>query len=513
MIETFTRLLVRGGYRCWSGLATVALLFLIGSAPAFAQQYCSAGGGEFGTCSTANSDEFIVRVSLNGVDNVTGCTPFIPDSGYTDYSDSLTFSVQTCSSYPIEIENAASIWTSDAGKVWVDWNNDFDFDDAGEFIGSQTGPGPVYTITLSVPGTVATGDYRMRVRIDYNTPGNNPCGFTGYGEVEDYKLSVTNAGGCLCTGPVQSTQTLSTAAFTWAPISSAVSYNIRYKAVADPNTVPTWATPTNVTDTTYTILDLDTCTSYEFQIQVVCAGGDTSAYSASYLFATFCCFDPLPLANYIENENCGTDVNGGCNTTNVFEAINGGDTVAGTAWYDGNFTMDMDWYEITVSQDTFLQVNLKAAFASQLTIYDVAAGCFSAPLVQGFSATACDTFSAGLNVAAGSYWIVVQPQFNFGISNNCGEGSNAYLLGVVFAAPLPGPANDDCDSAIVLLQDTTCVYQTFDVNAASQSQFGCAGTANDDVWFSFVATTAEPVISVVGSTGFDAVFEVFDACG
>lgn len=511
MTKTFTRLLARGGYR-WGPFLSITLLLTILITASTKAQYCGAGGGEFANCDPSVSDEFIVNVTLNGVSNPSGCSPWIPDSGYTDYSASVIFSVTSCSAYTVEIENSTTNWADDRGKVWVDWNNDFDFDDAGEFIGSQAGTVGTYMITLSVPGSVPTGDYRMRTRIDYNTAGVNPCGYTSFGEVEDYTLSVTNTGGCLCTGPVTSTQTLTTADFVWASIPSAQSYNVRYKAVSDPTTVPTWATPTNVTDTTFNITGLDTCTAYEFQIQVVCVGGDTSSYSATYTFATFCCFDPIPLATYIEAEACGADVNGGCNTTGTFEAVACGGVIAGTAWYDGNFTLDNDWYEFTVTQDTFVSLFLQSAYMSQMYLYDAAAGCFSTAMGQGFTDTDCDTFSFGMNLAPGTYQIQVLPQYTF-IANNCGSGSNAYLLNISCAAPLPGPVNDDCDSAIVLIQDTTCNYQTFNVNAASQSQFGCAGTANDDVWFSFVATTAEPVISVLGSASFDPVFEVFDACG
>ena len=36
---------------------------------------------------------------------------------------------------------------------------------------------------------------------------------------------------------------------------------------------------------------------------------------------------------------------------------------------------------------------------------------------------------------------------------------------------------------------------------------------DDDVWFSFVAATADPVIEVGCSASFDGVLELFDACG
>ena len=47
----------------------------------------------------------------------------------------------------------------------------------------------------------------------------------------------------------------------------------------------------------------------------------------------------------------------------------------------------------------------------------------------------------------------------------------------------------------------------------TQSSIGCAGTANDDVWYSFTATNYTQTIQVAGSANFDAVVELYDgAC-
>lgn len=79
--------------------------------------------------------------------------------------------------------------------------------------------------------------------------------------------------------------------------------------------------------------------------------------------------------------------------------------------------------------------------------------------------------------------------------------------------PLP-PANDDCQGAVSLTVNATCVTTVGDVAAATESMVGCVGNADDDVWFSFQATAPTATVEVTGETGFDAVFEVFEgACG
>lgn len=78
----------------------------------------------------------------------------------------------------------------------------------------------------------------------------------------------------------------------------------------------------------------------------------------------------------------------------------------------------------------------------------------------------------------------------------------------------PAPANDECSGAVSLAVNQSCVNTSGDVTAATESLAGCTGTANNDVWYSFVATTATATVDVAGSSSFDVVFEVFEgACG
>jgi len=76
------------------------------------------------------------------------------------------------------------------------------------------------------------------------------------------------------------------------------------------------------------------------------------------------------------------------------------------------------------------------------------------------------------------------------------------------------PANDNCSGAIQIIPGYTCVATTGDVSGATQSQVGCTGTADDDVWFYFTATSTKHTITVVASSSFDAILQVFTgSCG
>ena len=48
---------------------------------------------------------------------------------------------------------------------------------------------------------------------------------------------------------------------------------------------------------------------------------------------------------------------------------------------------------------------------------------------------------------------------------------------------------------------------------ASQSQSGCVGSADDDVWYSFTATNTTHIIEVTPTTLNNAVIQVFNNCG
>jgi|GEM_PF-2884668 len=84
------------------------------------------------------------------------------------------------------------------------------------------------------------------------------------------------------------------------------------------------------------------------------------------------------------------------------------------------------------------------------------------------------------------------------------------------------PPNDECINALPIIVNTgvnctAVVAATTDLATASQN--GCAGTANDDVWFSFVATSTEHYITIqnvvaVNGSSTDMVHQVFEGtCG
>lgn len=144
-----------------------------------------------GTSTTC--DEFISNVTLSTINNTTVCTNY---GNYTSQSTTLNRGAQySVTVTPSVGATANTAYTNDEIAVWIDWNNDNDFVDAGEQVGYvlvAAGWSPVFTFT--VPMTATLGTLKMRARISYSPDGAiNPCGTSSFGEVEDYSVLIQNA--------------------------------------------------------------------------------------------------------------------------------------------------------------------------------------------------------------------------------------------------------------------------------------------------------------------------------
>jgi hypothetical protein len=137
--------------------------------------YCSA-------TSTYCSWEHISNVQVGDISNATDC------NYYGDYT-SMSTAMDVGTGYPITVTNGYGDPADECG-IWVDWNQDGDFDDVSEtiLVSGSPGEGP-YIATITPPPTAANGDTRLRIRISDEPAG--PCGEYDYGEVEDYTITVT----------------------------------------------------------------------------------------------------------------------------------------------------------------------------------------------------------------------------------------------------------------------------------------------------------------------------------
>lgn len=127
-------------------------------------------------------NEYISNVSIGDINNSSG------SNGYFDYTDQST-DIILGQSYTLTISNGNS-YPDDDCKVWIDWNQDGDFEDVNEDVTMSGGP-DVYTGTVIPPNGAIIGTTVMRVRIHYFIL-DDVCDDSDWGEIEDYTLNVIN---------------------------------------------------------------------------------------------------------------------------------------------------------------------------------------------------------------------------------------------------------------------------------------------------------------------------------
>ncbi|MGB3075545.1 MAG: GEVED domain-containing protein, partial [Chitinophagales bacterium] len=138
---------------------------------------------------------YIDDVVLNSLSNLDSYCNGSTD-GYIYYapSGSFTTNLELGSTYSLTLEGPPS---EPVGfGVWIDFNNDADFSDAGEFVFSTlTYNYGAVNGTISIPATATLGQHRIRIRAkDYGTVASfESCETFYYGEAEDYTITLISA--------------------------------------------------------------------------------------------------------------------------------------------------------------------------------------------------------------------------------------------------------------------------------------------------------------------------------
>lgn len=164
-----------------------------------ALDFCKAGVGSSPNSVWLNTVEYceskaqyasflyITNVQLGSINQTTEGS-----LGYEDFTN-LSTDVTQGESYTLKL--APNVWgqyLTHNWKVYIDYNGDSDFTDAGEEVydsGSVANNGIITDITI--PTSTTLGNTRMRVQMYYYYyPANNSCANFLYGEVEDYTVNI-----------------------------------------------------------------------------------------------------------------------------------------------------------------------------------------------------------------------------------------------------------------------------------------------------------------------------------
>ncbi|HAS45542.1 MAG TPA: hypothetical protein DCS93_33970, partial [Microscillaceae bacterium] len=157
------------------------------------QSGSGGGGAPTGYCastSTNVNDEWIQRVQIGSIDNNSGS-----NGGYGDFTAQQTDMVLGSSVNTTLTIGWAGSQFNESFSIWIDFNRDGDFADAGELV-ATSGAGTTNPVTgsFTVPSSAQTGLTRMRISMQYSgtagTTFSDPCATFTYGEVEDYTVNL-----------------------------------------------------------------------------------------------------------------------------------------------------------------------------------------------------------------------------------------------------------------------------------------------------------------------------------
>jgi len=143
--------------------------------------YCTSQGNN-------TNDERIGKVVFGTISNTSTGT-----AGYENFTAQSTNALLG-TAYSITI---TPTWTgtvyAEGYAVWIDYNQDGDFTDAGETVWTKTAATttPV-SGSITIPATATLGATRMRVSMKYNAVPT-ACEALSYGQVEDYTVNITSS--------------------------------------------------------------------------------------------------------------------------------------------------------------------------------------------------------------------------------------------------------------------------------------------------------------------------------
>lgn len=360
----------------------------------------STGGGGTSTpsyCAATGSNtqfEWISNVKFNTINNTT-----TGSGGYANYT-SISTNLNKGSAYTLKLTPSfASTTYLEYFKVFIDYNGDLDFADAGELVYSSPGTTTAVTTTVTIPSTSITGNVRMRVMMKDGAI-TGPCESFTYGEVEDYTLSIqAGTTGTTCASPTGMNNTTvgtTSAAVSWAASTGASSYTIQYKK----STATSW-TSVSTTSPSYNFTGLTSSTTYNWQVRTNCLSGN-SAYIAGPNFTTQATIS-ISCSDTYENNNSFSTAKVISVNTNISALIGTG--------------TDVDWFKFSNSSTAKnIQVTLSNLPADyDLRLYN-SAGTLLATSANGGNATDQIKYN---NAPVGTYYIRVYGYKGIYNANTC----------------------------------------------------------------------------------------------
>ena len=253
--------------------------------------------------------DYINNVTFGAINNTTGVNAVPANTFFA----TPVVTVNAGSSYPLTVQ--VGTYTQNDVAVFVDFNRDGDYADAGEKIGEvdNNGANAVVPFTVAIPTTANAGYTRMRiVEADQGTSGGMlSCASYGFGESEDYQLDIMVFPTVAWSGPASIASASAPTTNATPATTGSLTYTV---SVTDANGC-TGTTTTSLTVNTLPVITanpstLDTCIGSTITLAGGGAGiGGTYAWSGLITDNT-----PFTINANTGYTVTGTDANGCSNT-------------------------------------------------------------------------------------------------------------------------------------------------------------------------------------------------------
>jgi len=135
--------------------------------------------------------------TFTGETNISNTSSSCSGDGHTDYSATQSADVIAGNTYNFSVGLLEGTcfggFNTRYVELYIDFNNDGDFTDAGENIinDASASPAPCYNGSATIPALTTNGAKRMRVIISQSISPTDPCGTYTRGEAEDYEIVVS----------------------------------------------------------------------------------------------------------------------------------------------------------------------------------------------------------------------------------------------------------------------------------------------------------------------------------
>lgn len=323
--------------------------------------------------------DLISNVVIEGttLSNNTGTAPINPS--YTYFTDQPNYTAILESGYSYQITVSVGTYGQQEMAVWIDYNDDIVFTEDEKIGYTQTqidgnGSG---TFSISLSCDAPAGIHRMRIRDAWNTDATtmDPCANYGYGETEDYDITIIEPTGCqqpfgLATSDINSFGAI----INWETGCGQTSWDVYIVPTGAPapteDSIPTYA---GLDVNTVTATGLDPNTSYDIYVRAFCEANGNSNWAGPIVCVT------APMA--ISNDDCETAIElipGASFPENAIVASNIGATktlgqpnpTCGVFGFGGDV-----WFKVVVPSDGNLTIEVQSDSGSP--VLDTAMTAFS----------------------------------------------------------------------------------------------------------------------------------------